>query len=82
MPVRDPDMPLSLGPGHAAQVKPTGASPYWGDEQLWDTRANNHNAMFDEKGRVWHAASCAAASNPASARRAPIIRRPRSSRST
>ena len=22
---------------------------YWGDRQLWDTRANNHNAMFDEQ---------------------------------
>jgi hypothetical protein len=65
MPVRDPDMPLSLGPGHAANVKPTAPSPYWGDRQLWDTRANNHNAMFDDKGRLWLAASVRGRDNPA-----------------
>ena len=32
-------------------------SAYWGEEKLWDTRANNHNAMFDKKGRVWIAAT-------------------------
>ena len=37
MPVRDPNMPESLGPGHAAAVKPLQPSPYWGDEKLWDT---------------------------------------------
>src|SRR5262249_53893979 len=42
MPVRDPAMPESLGPGHAGSVKPLAASAYWGDEKLWDTRANNH----------------------------------------
>src|SRR6478672_2794711 len=52
MPVEDPNMPESLGPGHAASIKPLQASAYWGDEKVWDTRANNHNAMFDKKGRV------------------------------
>ena len=65
MPVRDPDMPLSLGPGHAANVKPDAPSPYWGDRQLWDTRANNHNAMFDDRGRLWIAASVRGRDNPA-----------------
>jgi len=64
MPVRDPNMPLSLGPGHAANVKPTAPSPYWGDRQLWDTKANNHNAMFDGKGRLWSAASVRGRPNP------------------
>ena len=32
LPVRDPSMPLRLGPGHAASLKPLGPSPYWGDE--------------------------------------------------
>jgi hypothetical protein len=32
-------------------------SPYWGDERIWDTKANNHNGMFDGKGRVWFAAT-------------------------
>jgi streptogramin lyase len=65
MPVRDPDMPESLGPGHAASLKPLAASPYWGEEKLWDTRANNHNGMFDKKGRVWFAANIRGMDNPA-----------------
>ena len=65
MPVRDPKMPESLGPGHAAAIKPTQPSPYWGDEKIWDTRANNHNAMFDKKGRVWIAATVRGRDNPA-----------------
>ena len=31
-------------------------SPYWGTELIWDTKTNNHNAMFDRHGRVWFAA--------------------------
>ena len=38
MPVRDANMPLALGPGHAASIKPAAPSPYWGDRQLWDTQ--------------------------------------------
>ena len=63
--VRDPDMPLSLGPGHAGALKPTAPSAYWGDRQLWDTRFNTHNAMFDKHGRVWFSASVRAMDNPA-----------------
>ncbi len=65
MPVADPKMPVSLGPGHAGAIKPTAPSPYWGDEVLWDTRANNHNAMFDERGRLWIAATVRGQDNPA-----------------
>jgi len=64
MPVRDPNMPISLGPGHAGAVKPTMPSPYWGEQQLWDTRANNHNGMFDSQGRVWFAATVRGRPNP------------------
>ena len=64
MPVRDPQMPLSLGPGHAAALKPLAASPYWGDEAIWDTRANNHNSMLDRDGRVWLAATVRATGQP------------------
>jgi hypothetical protein len=63
-PVRDAEMPESLGPGHAASIKPLQASPYWGDEKLWDTRANNHNGMLDKKGRVWFAANVRGMNNP------------------
>jgi hypothetical protein len=65
MPVADPKMPVSLGPGHAGAIKPTQPSPYWGDEILWDTKANKHNAMFDDKGRVWLAATVRGMENPA-----------------
>jgi len=64
MPVANPNMALALGPGHAAAIKPTQPSPYWGDRQIWDTRANNHNAMFDKKGRVWMASTVRDRPNP------------------
>ncbi|HXJ79099.1 MAG TPA: carboxypeptidase-like regulatory domain-containing protein, partial [Candidatus Methylomirabilis sp.] len=63
-PVRDADTPEALGPGHAAIAKPMAPSPYWGDEKIWDTRANNHNGMFDRKGRVWFAAVVRGPKNP------------------
>jgi hypothetical protein len=65
MPVRDPQMPLSLGPGQAAALKPLQPSPYWGEEAIWDTRVNNHNSMLDRDGRVWLAAAVRAPDNPA-----------------
>jgi hypothetical protein len=64
-PVRDPDMPESLGPGHAAMRTPMQPSAYWGNEKIWDSRVNNHNSMIDEKGRVWLAAAIRGADNPA-----------------
>jgi hypothetical protein len=63
--VLDPKMPLSLGPGHAAAVTAMAPSAYWGEEQIWDTRVNNHNSMVDAKGRVWLAASTRGRENPA-----------------
>lgn len=65
MPVADVEMPVSLGPGHAGAVAPLQASAYWGERKLWDTRANNHNSMIDQKGRVWLAASVRGMDNPA-----------------
>ncbi len=65
MPVAEPKMPEALGPGHAASVKPLAPSAYWGDEKLWDTRANNHNSMFDKQGRIWLAATVRDRPNPA-----------------
>ena len=41
------------GVGHAAIEKPMAASAYWGKDQVWDTKFDNHNDMFDDKGRVW-----------------------------
>ena len=50
------DVPEAFGRrrlDHAAIEKPMAASAYWGMEQVWDTKFDNHNDMFDEKGRVW-----------------------------
>jgi len=65
LPVMDPSMPLSLGPGHAAALDAMQPSPYWGPDRIWDTRANNHNSMLDAQGRVWLAASVRGPDNPA-----------------
>jgi hypothetical protein len=63
-PVRDKDMPYSLGPGFAADLKNLAPSPYWGKEQIWDTHINNHNSMFDQDGRLWLAAAVRGAKDP------------------
>ena len=80
-PVRDPEMPLSLGPGHAAALDPLQPSPYWGSERIWETRVNNHNSMFGtRRPAVAGGRRCAAPTIRRSARRARIIRRRRRSR--
>jgi hypothetical protein len=56
-PVRDPDTPI------AAVKTPMASSAYWGDQAIWDSQANIHNPMFDEKGRVWLTASVRAPGN-------------------
>ena len=56
LPVRDPGM-LEVQPGFGFTLQPMQPSAYWVDEKIWNTKANNHNAMFDKKGRVWLAAS-------------------------
>ena len=65
LPVRDEGTPIGLGPGHAAMLKPLMPSPYWGGEVIWETKANNHNSMFDRKGRLWLAATIRGPENPA-----------------
>lgn len=39
-------------------------SPYWGDEPIWNSKANVHNPMFDGKGRVWITAAVRPPENP------------------
>jgi hypothetical protein len=57
MPVRDPKTPVPN--------KPLQPSPYWGDEAIWDSQANMHNPMFDEKARVWFTSVIRPPDNPA-----------------
>ena len=40
-------------------------SPYWGSELIWTSKANVHNPMFDERGRVWLTATVRPPDNPA-----------------
>ena len=48
--VLDPDTPTT-------NDDPIGMpSPYWGEERIWDSRANAHNPMLDQDGRVWYTA--------------------------
>ena len=76
-------MPVAPGTPEARDAgnMPLMPSAYWGEEKLWDSRASNHNAMFDSKGRVWMAATghppanpdfCKQGSNHPSAKVAPI----------
>ena len=58
------DMPLALGPGNAGAIKILQPSAYWGEEDIWDSKANNHNSMLDRQGRVWLAATGHAPNNP------------------
>src|SRR6201986_3135131 len=60
-----PDMPLALGPGNAGSVNILLPSAYWGEENIWDSKANNHNSMLDRQGRVWLAATGHVPDNPA-----------------
>ena len=57
-PVRDADTPTT---NSTPAVQP---SPYWGDEAIWDSKANAHNPMFDRDGRVWYTARIRGPDNP------------------
>jgi hypothetical protein len=39
-------------------------SPYYGTENIWDSKANVHNPMIDEEGRVWITARVRGNDNP------------------
>ena len=58
LPVRDPNTPVASGP-------PLAASAYWGDEAIWDSKANAHNPMIDGEGRVWLTSRVRPSQNPA-----------------
>ena len=56
--VRDPETQPASGP---EMPQP---SPYWGNEAIWDSKANVHNPMLDEDGRVWITATVRPPDNP------------------
>src|SRR5580765_4559686 len=59
VPIRDQDAPSS------ALANPVVApSPYFGTEQVWDSRVNAHNPMMDQDGRVYYTAQIRSPKNP------------------
>ncbi|MEO5601468.1 MAG: carboxypeptidase-like regulatory domain-containing protein [Cyclobacteriaceae bacterium] len=56
--VRDPETEPASGPD---MPQP---SPYWGDEVIWNSKANVHNPMLDGQGRVWITATVRPSDNP------------------
>jgi hypothetical protein len=57
--VRDADTPTTK------ETPPTQPSAYWGEEAIWDSKANAHNPMFDREGRVWYTTRVRGIENPA-----------------
>ena len=57
-PVRDANTPTTK------DDPVTQRSPYWGDEPIWDSKANSHNPMLDARARVWYTARIRAPDNP------------------
>ena len=60
-----PGMPETLGAGNAATEQPVMPSAYWGDRKIWSNHFNNHNAMYDETGRLWFAGAGRGPNDPA-----------------
>jgi hypothetical protein len=56
-PVQDPNTPTT---NSTPALQP---SAYWGSEAIWDSKANAHNPMLDEHGRVWYTAVVRAPDN-------------------
>lgn len=58
-PVRDADTPSTYAD---PVIEP---SVYWGQERIWNSKANAHNPMLDHLGRVWYTARVRGPDNPA-----------------
>jgi hypothetical protein len=63
------DVPEAFGPGHAAIEKPLAPSAYWGMQQIWDTKFDNHNDMIDAEGNIWMTGTNHAPGTPAFCRK-------------
>src|SRR5690606_35749862 len=72
LPVLDPEnhstsqVPLTVRDPNTEPADPhmPQPSPYWGDEPIWTSKANVHNPMLDDKGRVWITAAVRPPDNP------------------
>ncbi|HZU88612.1 MAG TPA: carboxypeptidase-like regulatory domain-containing protein [Stellaceae bacterium] len=61
LPVRDRDTPSS-----ALANRVVVPSPYWGMEQIWDSRTEPHTPMMDRQGRVYYTAQLRSPAHPPS----------------
>ena len=57
--VRDPRTPSTAATG------PQAASPYWGEEVIWNSQANAHSFAMDAQARVWVASRVRPQETPA-----------------
>ncbi len=72
LPVLDPtnhtigQIPLSMIDPDAPSVSGTmvDESPYWGNEEPWDSQTNVHNPMMDQDGKVWITSRTRGRENP------------------
>ena len=82
MPVRDPEDVPSSALANALFAP----SPYWGNEQVWDSQSNAHTPVMDRQGRIYFAAQTRSPKDPPaycggnsplrSAQLFPLIQRP------
>jgi len=56
--VRDPKTP------NEQEVPMFAASPYFGDEKIWDGQTSPHSLYYDQKDRVWYTARIRPVNNP------------------
>jgi hypothetical protein len=63
VPVRDLKTP------YAAPQDMSEPSPYWGDEPVWNSKANVHSLMMDSRGRIWTASTIRPPDDPAFCKR-------------
>ena len=74
-PVRDPKTP-------SHRTDSLAASPFWGEEPIWDSQTSTHNPMMDEQGGHGSPRGSVRPTIRSSARRDRAIPRPRCSRSS
>jgi hypothetical protein len=60
VPVADP----KYAPSSALANRVLAPSPYFGDEQVWDSQVNAHNPMMDQDGRVYYTAQTRSPKDP------------------
>jgi hypothetical protein len=58
MPIRDADT-------ESSKANTMAASPYWGEEAIWDSRVSIHSLIMDEKTQVWFTSRVGKPENPA-----------------